>query len=290
MLKMKSLLSRFGRRLLLTSGMFALLAVLLAGTPSRPASAASWSFVRIFHASPDAGIVDVFMDGSKILSNFQYGTLTDYLPVAAGSHKLQIAVIGTGVKAAVLSQTLSLQDGVPYTIVALGTQATGFSLQAFVDNNSIIGNVAKVRVYHLSPGTGFVDVNEAGNILITGLSYAHASNYVSISPGSYTFNVTVMPNNTTSSVSAQLKPWTVTSIFAISANSANSKLQFVQAQINGMPGMPGTGSDPRALPTPPPSPSPVSWPWMVIVVAAIGCTSVIITSRRARSKPLSRQG
>jgi hypothetical protein len=250
----------------------------------------AWSFVRIFHASPDIGIVDVFMDGNKLLSNFQYGTVTAYTPVAAGTHTLQLAAIGTGVDAAVLTQPLALQAGTPYTVVALGTKATGFSLRVFADNNQVVGNLARVRVYHLSPGTGVVNVSAGGNMLINGLPYAQASNYVNISPGSYIFKVTSTQNDMSASVAAQLKPWTVTSIFAISALNNGSQWQFVQSQIEGMPGMPGTGSDPHAVPASPQSSLPLSWPWLLsllVLLALCGASAGTLgLFHRTRGKAL----
>ncbi|GAC1378004.1 MAG: hypothetical protein NVS4B7_03240 [Ktedonobacteraceae bacterium] len=215
---------------------------------TRPAFADTWSFVRIIHASPDAGTVDLFMDGKKLLSNFQFGTITGYAPVTVGSHNIQIAVIGTGINASVLSQTVTFNPNTPYTVAALGTKSTGFSLQVFADNNLVSGNTAKVRVYHLSPGTGTVNVATSGKTLVDGLPYAQASNYVSVPSGAYTFNVTATEANATLPVSADLKAWTVTSIFAVGMINGNPKFQFINSQVTGTPGMPGTGSDPHALP------------------------------------------
>ncbi len=261
---------------------------LFAGMQGRAAAADAWSFVRIFHASPDIGIVDVFMDGNKLLSNFQYGTVTAYTPVAAGMHTLQLAAIGTGVDAAVLTQPFVLQAGTPYTVVALGTKVTGFSLHIFADNNQVASNLARVRVYHLSPGTGVVNVSARGNMLINGLPYAQASNYVNISPGSYIFKVTSTQNDMSASVAAQLKPWTVTSIFAISALNNGSQWQFVQSQITGMPGMPGTGSDPHAVPASPQSSLPLSRPWLLSLLVLLALCSAsagtIAFFSRARGK------
>ncbi len=291
MLKVKCLIILLGRRVLLAFGISVLLVVLFIGMQSPRASAASWSFVRVFHAAPDAGVVAVFMDGSKILSNFQYGTLTGYIPVAGGSHTIQIAVIGKGVNAAILSQTISLQAGVPYTVVVLGTHSSGFSLHDFADNNSVTGNRAKVRVYQMSPGTGTVDVNAGGNTLISGLPYAQASNYVSITPGSYMFDVTATQHTAASTVPVKLSPWTVTSIFAFSqAKSTNAAetLQFVQAQITGMPGMPGTGSDPTPLSQSAPS-SPAAWPLAGTILALLAASAgAIVVTRRARGKAFRR--
>ncbi len=287
MLKVHSALTKLRWRVVLVVSMFALTMTLVVGTQTTPAAANAWSFVRIFHASPDVGIVDVFMDGNKILSNFQYGTVTGYTPVAPGEHNLQIAAIGKGVNAAVLTQAITLQAGVPYTVVALGTKATGLSFQVFADNNQVAGNLAKVRVYHMSAGTGVVDVSEQGKTLINALPYKQASNYISLSPGSYTFNLSATQNDMSTAVAAQLRPWTVTSIFAIRAlnnGSAGPQLQFVQSQITGMPGMPGTGSDPNAAPASAQS-SWSPWPWSFLALAILVlCGASGIITCRARGK------
>ena len=208
-------------------------------------SADTTAFIRVVHASPDVGTVDVFVDGSKMLSSFQYATVTGYVPLPAGQHKVQIALIGKGPGASVISQMISMQAGQAYTVAALGTMASGFSLQVFTDNNMVAGNIAKVRVYHLSPGTGTVNVTASNGTDVTGLSYPQASNYITVTPGNYTLNITPTQANTTFPVQATLKPWTVTSVFAIGLLNSTPKLQFVAAQVPGVPGLPGTGSDPN---------------------------------------------
>lgn len=216
-----------------------------AHTTQSKGSTDTTAFIRVVHASPDVGTVDVFVDGAKMLSSFQYATVTGYVPLPAGSHKVQIALIGKGIGASVISQTIAVQAGQAYTVAALGTMASGFSLQVFTDNNMVVGNIAKVRVYHLSPGTGTVNVTASNGTDVSGLSYPQASTYITVTPGSYTLNITPTQTNTSFPVQATLKPWTVTSVFAIGLLNSTPKLQFVAAQVNGVPGLPGTGSDPN---------------------------------------------
>src|SRR6266699_2485543 len=102
---MKLIYARLVQRAFLTFGLLALL--LLLGTQALPASAESPSFVRLGNASPDVGIVDVFVDGAKFLSNVQYGSVTDYLQLPAGHHRVQVALIGKGIGASVIADTLS---------------------------------------------------------------------------------------------------------------------------------------------------------------------------------------
>ena len=111
---------------------------LTAFATTQSASAASLqndAFVRVVHASPAAGTVDVYVDGAKLLSNFTFGSVTGYVMVPAGPHKIQVAPAGKGISASVITQTVSVAAGVPYTVAAVGTASTGFSLAAFGDDN-----------------------------------------------------------------------------------------------------------------------------------------------------------
>ncbi len=211
------------------------------------AAPADNAFVRVVHASPAAGDVDVFVDGGKLLSNFAFGTVTGYVAVPAGPHRIQVAPAGKGIGASVINQTVSVDAGAIYTVAAIGTDANSFGLAAFSDNNLMDPSQAKVRVYHLSPNAGPVNVAAGGNTVITALTYKNASDYLSVAPAAYTFNVTATSANATVPVSATLSAGTVNSVFAVGLFKGSPALKFVLATVNGTPGMPGTGSDPRPL-------------------------------------------
>lgn len=214
---------------------------------ARPAAAAAPAYVRVIHASPDIGIVDVFVDGKKILSDFQFATVTDYVPIASGAHKVQLALIGKGVDAAIITQQLAVKSGTPYTIAALGTKKSGFSFASFTDNNVIAGTGAKVRMYHLSPGTGTAQVSSQSNILVNKISYATASSYIPLSSGTYAVTLNADAQKDALSTRVTLKPWSVLSIFAVGLVQGKPHWRFVAAQQQGIPGMPQTGSDPHAV-------------------------------------------
>ncbi len=283
-MKLTQLLGQMVSRVGLMCGVLAVLA--LWGGGALPVSANSTAFVRVIHASPAAGPVDVFVDGANLLTNFQFATVTGYVPVPTGSHKIQVAPTGKGADAAVINQTVPVNAGVAYTVAALGTKTGGFSLEVFTDDNTIANNMAKVRVYHLSPDAGPVDVAFGGKTVFSGPMYQQASGYLSIPAGSFTFNVTATQLNITVSVTANLKPGTVTSVFAVGLLNGTPKLQFVPAQVIGIPGMPGTGSDPYALPaTDNTPPAPVGWLVVVVCAAVLGAIQIsrrlILTSRAA---------
>lgn len=221
------------------------LLILYISSQASPVAAENPAFIRVVHASPDVGTVDVFMDGKKLLSSFQYASVSNYLPLPAGPHNIEIALIGKGIDAPVITQTLPVNTGKAYTIAALGMQSTkNLSLQVFEDDNTIVGNSAKVRIYHLSPGTGSVDITEDTRKIVGDIAYSQASNYVSVPAGMYTFNATVTSANTSIPVSTQLNQWTVTSLFAIGLLNSDPHLKFVTTQTTGTPALPQTGGGP----------------------------------------------
>ncbi len=267
----KTLFALAFQRVALLLGTLALIASFV--LPSTSAYADSSAFVRVVHASPSAGTVDVFVDGSKLLSNFTFGSITGYVTVPAGAHKIQVAPAGKGAGAAVITQTVTVSAGIPYTVAAVGTTATGFSLAAFADNNLLSGPIAKVRVYHLSPDAGPVNVAVGGKTVITGLTYQNASGYLSVPAGAYTFDVTATQAGATVPVAATLSNGMVYSVFAVGLLKGSPSLAFKLAGVAGVPGMPGTGSDPNA-----PVSSPIN-PWFLGLGALVLLSSGIAARR-----------
>src|SRR5260370_37908752 len=64
-----------------------------------PVHAQGVAYVRIIHASPDIGTADVFVESSTLLTNFEFRTVSNYGHVPPGTHKVQVALLGTAVDA-----------------------------------------------------------------------------------------------------------------------------------------------------------------------------------------------
>jgi hypothetical protein len=283
------MLIRLARRgLLAFCALFALLALL--GTQALPVSAATTpSFIRLMNASPDAGTVDVFVDGAKFLGSARFASITDYLQLPSGPHKVELALLGKGTGAAVIVQKLSVQAGAAYTVAATGTKSTGFSLQVFVDDNRMVSGMATVRVYDLSPQPGALSVAAGTHTLIGPVSYRQASNYQSLAAGLYTFTFSSSQPAFTLVDQVTLKPDTVTSLFVVGVLHGTPPLMVIQVQVKGLPRLlAGTGSDPNALPTPVNAsefaPAPlIAFPLGVLALAGIAVAWF------TRSWPFSRQ-
>ncbi|MGZ3618017.1 MAG: DUF4397 domain-containing protein, partial [Ktedonobacteraceae bacterium] len=207
--------------------------------------------------------------GSKLLSSFQFGAVTDYVAIPAGPHRVQIALVGKGIGASVISETLAVSPGVAYTVAATGATPSSLALQVFIDNNLLSPGTAKLRLYQLSPDAGSVSLDTGGNALLSGVGYESASNYLAISPGSYTLGVDTS-NNASLHTSTTLKANTVTSVFAVGLVHGTPNIQLVTAQVQGLPGVPNTGSDPNAM-TQTNTVQPLAgWTWL------IGCLSLLL--------------
>jgi hypothetical protein len=161
---------------------------------------------------------------------------------------VQIALVGKGIGASVITETLAVQQGVVYTAAAIGSQATGLSIEVFIDNNFLSAGQAKTRIYNLSPDAGAFNVSANGNVLLNQVSYQQASNYLTLSAGSYNFDLTAPGTNTNLPLTEMLPKNTVTSIFAVGLANGSPKIELVPSQVSGVPGVPSTGSDPNPLP------------------------------------------
>lgn len=264
-------------RMSLVFGGLALLVLL--GTQAGRASAATPAYIRVIHASPAVGTADVFVDGALLLNSFAFGSVTDYVPLPAGPHKVQIALVGKGIGASVITQTLAVQPGVVYTAAAIGSQATGLSIEVFIDNNFLAAGQAKTRIYNLSPDAGSFNVSANGNALLSQVNYRQASNYMTLAAGSYNFALTAPGTHTNLPLAMTLAKSTVTSIFAVGMANSTPKIELVPSQVDGVPGVPSTGSDPRpGIDT---AQSQGLTPWFLSIVALVFIGAGFISRRRA---------
>jgi hypothetical protein len=155
---------------------------------SVPVSAAEETFVRVVHASPDAPNVDVWVDGTKVLTDVPYAAVSDYLPVPAGDHNVQVTA--TGSTDPVIDADLTLETGSSYTVAATGMLAD-ITATVLVDDRTPASGQAKLRVFHASPSAPSpVDVAVTGGpVLVEGLPYGEATDYLTVDPAEYALEI-----------------------------------------------------------------------------------------------------
>lgn len=204
----------------------------------RSASAASRdndAHVRIVHASPKAGPVDIFVDGKKLLSNVSFNTVTDYKTLTPGKHAIKVAPAGKGENAATITANANVKQQGYYTIAVTGSNQGNFSVKGFKDDNTGSTKDAKIRVYHLSPDLGTVNVTTSGNKkVVSDLPYEQASDYITVPAGSYTLNATATKTDKKLPIKVDAKDGKVYSVFMLGELNGHPpltyKVQSVPAQ------------------------------------------------------------
>lgn len=186
---MKSLLAVLGIATAIVVGFAALVPA---------ASAQETARVRVVHASPDAPAVDVYLDGQRVLSGVEYKMASDYLPVPAGEHTVQVFAAGADPQtdSPVIDANVTLDAGIDYTVAAVGTLSEIKPLVLTDDNAAPAAGKAHVRVVHASPDAPAVDVAvQGGPVLFSDLAFGEAAGLAPVDAGTY--DLEVRPAGTT---------------------------------------------------------------------------------------------
>jgi Domain of unknown function (DUF4397)/Secretion system C-terminal sorting domain len=169
--------------------------------------------VQIIHnsASPT---VDIYIDGVKAISNFEYRTATEYLNLTAG-RSISVAVAPSPSDDAGDAVALFLPkfeiDGT-YAVIAsglVGNPTTPFTLNVVENTREAAtepGNVDFI-VNHGSTDAPTVDVIARGvATIVSGASYGDVTNYISVPAGQYILDITPagQPNTIVASYDADV--------------------------------------------------------------------------------------
>ena len=143
-------------------------ALVLLATPATEADTAT---VSILHAVPDTP-VDVYVNGDRLLDDFQPGTLTDPQQLPAGSYDLAVfpadAADGSGTPL-LSANGVQLPAGANATVVAHLTAEGQPALTPFVNDTSAVpAGQARVTVRHTAAAPA-VDVRAGGQVVVPGL-------------------------------------------------------------------------------------------------------------------------
>ncbi len=155
------------RRMLLT-----LTAALVAAVATMaPAHAADDAQVSVLHGVPDA-VVDVYVNGDALLTDFEPGTLTDPVSLPAGDYDLKVVAAGDGADGDALMEAngVAVPAGANITVVAhLDADGTP-TLTPFVNDTSpIAAGEARLTVRHTAAAPA-VDVRANGDVAFSDLT------------------------------------------------------------------------------------------------------------------------
>lgn len=154
-----------------------------------PAVDAALAGVRVGHFSADAPNVDVYADGSAILSDVPFGVLSDYLFVPAGSYQIQVVPTGASLEEGpvVIDAELAFEGATLTTVAATNDLAN--ITAAVIKDRPVTPDTegAKVRVVHLSANAPAVDIAPDGSgkksAIVKKLKYGKAKGYLDVPAG-----------------------------------------------------------------------------------------------------------
>ena len=231
------------RRVLTLTAALGIAGVAAVGAGAGAASAAPDAMVRVAHFSPDAPNVDVYVNGTKTLSDVAYPTVSTYLKVPAGQYRFQVRPAGAAASSkAVIDASSRLSSGSAVTVAAVGALAT---IQGKIYSDDLSAPPAgkgKIRVIHAAPSVPAVDVGVAnGPTLFRGATFPSATDYSAVAAGSYPLQVRAAgTRNTLLSATQAVRAGSIYTIAAIGGFGKPVRLLPV-VDAAGMSSMPAGG-------------------------------------------------
>ncbi len=170
-------MKRAARVLILAGPLLAAGSVVAAAVPAS-AQDATTANVVIVHALRGF-TADLYVDGKLLINTFQPERSTDPLPVAAGTHVVEIREAGAPADAKpALTATVELAAGTRYEAVAHLNQAGAPTVTLFVDDISPVpAGQARATVRHVAAAPP-IDVRFAQTVTATGLANGMGSDTV----------------------------------------------------------------------------------------------------------------
>lgn len=142
------------------------------------------------HGVPDAGFVDLYIDGELVLSGLEFGILGDFIPVPSGERRIQITASGGDPADALIDETVTFQAGFPYEVAAIGLSADAQLLTRAVNTDPFAADTARLQVVHAAPDAPAIDLAvTGGDRLVGNLEYLGLSDDVEVPAGAYVIEV-----------------------------------------------------------------------------------------------------
>ncbi len=150
--------------------------------------------VRLINAVPDAGGLDVSVDGKRVWRRAEFRSSTGYKSVSAGTYPVQIDADGPGTT--LLTKSLVFDKHQAYTLLALGQAGRGGAparVQVLPDQNPVPlpPGKASLRLINASPGTPAVDLVINTIVGLKAVGYGRRSESVLLAGGRYSVQLAV---------------------------------------------------------------------------------------------------
>ncbi len=151
--------------------------------------------VAVIHASPDAGSVDVYVDGEQVVEDIAFATASGYVAVPAGERQVQVVPAGASVEEAVIDQTLTFEAGVAYEVAATGPLASIGTSVNITNLDPLLDDDARIRVFQAIEGAPPADILLAnGDPVLRNVTAGTVTGYLSVPAGATPIDLEVRPS------------------------------------------------------------------------------------------------
>ncbi|WP_176483781.1 DUF4397 domain-containing protein [Bacillus sp. FJAT-45066] len=211
------------------------------------------SMVRIFHASPDAPEVDVYVDGKPVVEGAGFKDMTDYIMLHEGNYTVDVYKAGTQ-EEILVDQAVAIEANKAYNIAVIN-KLENIEMNVVENSIDVPLNKTMVRVGHLSPDAQAVDVRMVGgDSIFQDLTFGEVTSYVTLDPGTY--NLEVVTTGGTAVLDLSDTALAANQIYTVYAvNVADMVEAMVVTDYTMVPGMmpsTGLGGSAHSMPSVPP--------------------------------------
>ena len=209
-------------------------------TLAAPSQAAGTSEVSVLHGVPGL-TVDVYANGTKLLSNFKPGTLTDPVALPEGTYDLKVFAAGKGPSGApaIEAKGVKVPSGADITVVAHLDGGGKPVLTPYVNDTSTLQpGKARITVRHDAAAPA-VDVRAGGTPVFKGLTNPNEAK-ADVAAGTVKADVVLAGTSTVAIGPANLNLKEGTNTIVYAWGSAKDKnLKLAVQTIAGLHGNPG---------------------------------------------------
>lgn len=189
------------------------------------------SYVRVFHASPDAPGVDVYANGQLIAKDLNYKEFTNYLSLIPGKYTILVFPSGETTNP-VINTSIDVLPNASYTVAATGMLKNIKPLVIPDTASPLLPGKSQLKFVHLSPNAPMVDITlPDGTILFRNIEFKEISPNLMVSPDNYTFEARLAgTNQVVLTVPNQLiKPNRYYTLYAVGLVNNTPPLQMITA-------------------------------------------------------------
>jgi hypothetical protein len=137
--------------------------------------------IRVLHASPELGQVEVLFNDTEVLDEFDYGMTSDWIEVEPGVVRTTIRRDRAGINYIVFDAIAPVVANEDYELII----SDPIVIPAPVDRSPLPADSSRIRVVHASVDVPAIDIAfKGGEVVIDNLVYGQLSDPLEVAAGS----------------------------------------------------------------------------------------------------------